>query len=58
MGEVPKVPGLELESADQVMTAADNDNGTSGSLVEAVSLDKKRTMAEESPKPNLESIKE
>ncbi len=55
---MPKVPGLELESADQVMTATDNENVTSGSLVEAVSLDKKRTMAEESPKPNLESIKE
>ncbi len=36
MGEVPKVPGLELENADQVMATADNDNGTSGSLVEAV----------------------
>jgi hypothetical protein len=40
------------------MTAADNDNGTSGSLVEAVLLDKKRTIAEESPNTNLESIKE
>lgn len=58
MGEAPKVPGLENESADQVMTAAENENGTSASLGEAVSLDKKRTIVEESPKPHLESIKE
>jgi hypothetical protein len=57
LGEAPKVPGLELESADQVMTA-ENDNGISGNLVEAIALDKKRTMVEETPKPHLDSMKE
>ena len=57
MGEAPKVPGLELENVDQVMIA-ENDNGTSGNIVEAVSLEKKRTMVEETRKPDLESIKE
>ena len=57
LGEAPKIPGLERDNEDQVMNGAENDHGPSGNVVEAVSLEKKRTMVEE-PKPHLDNAKE